>query len=88
MRCLWPFLLTLLLAGSVFAGEFTGPVVGVLDGDTIEVLHHQRPERIRLKGIDCPEKRQAYGKRAKQHSSDTERAFTGFCGNMSRTSLS
>ena len=27
-----------------------------LDGDTIEVLHNQHPERIRLSGIDCPEK--------------------------------
>jgi endonuclease YncB( thermonuclease family) len=33
---------------------FTGPVVSVLDGDTIEVLHNQRPERIRLSDNDCP----------------------------------
>jgi endonuclease YncB( thermonuclease family) len=25
-----------------------------LDGDTIEVLHNNRAERIRLNGIDCP----------------------------------
>jgi micrococcal nuclease len=35
-------------------------------GDTLEVLHNDRPERIRLSGIDCPEKGQAYGTRAKQ----------------------
>jgi endonuclease YncB( thermonuclease family) len=29
-----------------FAG-FTGPVVSVLDGDTIEVLHNTHPERVR-----------------------------------------
>jgi endonuclease YncB( thermonuclease family) len=40
-------------------------VVSVLDGDTIKVLHNSRPERIRLSGIDCPEKDQAYGKRVK-----------------------
>jgi endonuclease YncB( thermonuclease family) len=34
----------------------TGPVVSILDGDTIEVLHNQQPERIRHSGIDCPEK--------------------------------
>ena len=34
------------------------------NGDTIEVLHNQHPERICLKGIDRPEKRQAYGKHA------------------------
>jgi micrococcal nuclease len=36
--------------------DFSGPVVSVLDGDTHEVLHNQRPERIRLNGSDCPEK--------------------------------
>ena len=52
------------------ATDFSGPVVSVLDGDTIEVLHNQHPERIRLSGIDCPEKGQAYGKRAKQAASE------------------
>jgi hypothetical protein len=40
--------------------------VAVLDGDTIEVLHNTHPERVRLSGIDCPEKGQAYGQKAKQ----------------------
>ena len=34
-----------------------------------EVLHNQHPERIRLSGIDCPEKGQAYGQKAKQAAS-------------------
>jgi endonuclease YncB( thermonuclease family) len=38
------------------AAEVLGPVVSILDGDTIEVLHNQHPDRIRLSGIDCPEK--------------------------------
>ena len=50
-------------------GDFTGSVVSIPDGDTIEVLHNQHPERIRLSGIDCPEKGQAYGKRSKQAAS-------------------
>ena len=41
----------------------------VLDGDTIEVLHNNRADRIRLSDIDCPEKDQAYGTRAKQAAS-------------------
>jgi endonuclease YncB( thermonuclease family) len=32
----------------------------VIDGDTIEVLNNQHAERIRLSGIDCPEKDQPY----------------------------
>ncbi len=43
--------------------------MGVSDGDTITVLHSGKPERIRLHGIDCPEKRQAFGNRAKQFTS-------------------
>ena len=49
--------------------NFSGPVVTVLDGDTIEVLYNRQPERIRLSGIDCPEKGQAFGKKAKQLTS-------------------
>jgi endonuclease YncB( thermonuclease family) len=70
MQIVWAVLLTILLASSAFAADFTGKVVGVLDGDTIEVLHNGRAERIRLNGIDCPEKGQAYGKRAKQAASE------------------
>jgi endonuclease YncB( thermonuclease family) len=38
------------------AADFKAEVIRVLDGDTIEVLHEKKPERIRLYGIDCPEK--------------------------------
>jgi endonuclease YncB( thermonuclease family) len=54
---------------TVPALDFTAPVVSVLDGDTIEVLHNQHPERIRLSGIDCPGKGQSYGTRGKQAAS-------------------
>ncbi|MGH7184214.1 MAG: thermonuclease family protein [Nitrospiraceae bacterium] len=66
LRCLWTVLLTLLLTSSVLATELTGPIVGVLDCDTIEVLNGHHTERIRLSDIDCPEKGQAYGQKAKQ----------------------
>jgi len=59
-----------LSATSVFASNYTGRVVGIIDGDTLEVLHNHHAERIRLSGIDCPEKGQAYGKRAKEAASD------------------
>ena len=51
------------------AESFKGKVVGVSDGDTLTVLHNQQPEKIRLNGIDCPEKKQDFGARAKQLSS-------------------
>jgi micrococcal nuclease len=49
--------------------DFTGTVVSVLDGDTLEVLNGHHPERIRLSGIEYPEKGQAFGKRPKQAAS-------------------
>ena len=53
------------------AGEaFTGKVVAISDGDTIRVMHNGRAERIRLWGIDCPEKRQPFGTRASQFTGD------------------
>ena len=62
---LWSAAFVLLWAAPTHAADFSGHVVGILDGDTIEVLHNHYPERIRLSGIDCPEKGQAYGKKAK-----------------------
>ena len=55
-------------ATTVYA-DFTGPVVSVLDGNTIEVLHNTHPERVRLSGFDCPEKGQTYGQKAKHAAS-------------------
>lgn len=49
---------------------FEGKVVRVLDGDTIEVLQEKRTVRVRLNGIDCPEKTQAFGTKAKEYTSE------------------
>jgi endonuclease YncB( thermonuclease family) len=59
----------LLVVGPGIAADFKGEVIRVLDGDTIEVPHVKHPERIRLYGIDCPEKGQSFGKKAKQATS-------------------
>jgi micrococcal nuclease len=69
MRHLAIGLLLVVLDPSGALAGFIGPVVSVLDGDTIEVLHNTSPERVRLSGIDCPEKGQAFGNRAKQATS-------------------
>jgi micrococcal nuclease len=47
-----------------------GKVVGVADGDTITVLHEGKGEKVRLYGIDCPEKRQDFGQKARQFTSN------------------
>ena len=49
---------------------FFGKVVGVKDGDTIEVLYDGRSHTIRLVDIDSPEKKQAFGQKSKQFTSD------------------
>lgn len=62
-------LLLLFLPSLSVASDLSGRVVAILDGETIEVLHDRTTERIRLAGIDCPEKKQPFGQRAKQATS-------------------
>lgn len=45
--------------------DFFAKVIGVKDGDTIEVLYNKKPIVIRLEHIDCPEKKQPFGNKAK-----------------------
>ena len=45
-------------------------VIGVKDGDTVEVLYYQLPIVIRLEHIDAPEKKQPFGAVSKQKLSD------------------
>ncbi len=60
----------LLLTFPCLAWAWSGMVVGVTDGDTIKVMGtHNKQVKIRLYGIDCPEKGQAFGKKAKQFTS-------------------
>jgi len=42
---------------------FEGKVVGISDGDTIKVLKNGKQVKIRLAAIDCPEKKQPYGRK-------------------------
>ena len=52
------------------ADTLTGKVVGVSDGDTITVLDSDnRQHKIRVAGIDAPEKNQAFGQRSKENLS-------------------
>lgn len=56
----------LLAVSSAAFADFSGTVVRVVDGDTLDVLVASRPVRVRLAQIDAPERRQAYGTRARQ----------------------
>lgn len=68
---LLPVALALLFAFAVNAETITGQVVGVADGDTITVLDADKVQhKIRLAGIDAPEKKQAFGNRSKESLSD------------------
>ena len=61
----------LFLSNIVNAKTIEGLVVGVADGDTITVLDQQKNTyKIRLQGIDAPEKKQAFGEKSKQSLHD------------------
>ena len=63
--------LVLCLATCVHAVELRGKVVGVSDGDTVTVLDAERRQyKVRLAGIDAPEKAQAFGQASKTSLSD------------------
>lgn len=54
-----------------FADVLFGRVVGVADGDTFTLMDTDcSTHKIRLSGIDAPEKAQPFGERAKQQLSD------------------
>jgi micrococcal nuclease len=67
--------LPLFLIGSAPAppkvtAEFDAKVVGISDGDTLTVLKNREQIKIRLEGIDTPEKAQAFGSKAKSALAD------------------
>ena len=69
-RLLIPVVL-LLLATAAHADTLTGRVVGIADGDTLTVLDASNTQhKIRLSGIDSPEKGQPFGQVCRQSLSD------------------
>jgi endonuclease YncB( thermonuclease family) len=72
-RCirLIPLLAALLFAAPSIAATLQGRVAAVTDGDAVKVLDASHTEwKIRLMGIDAPEKKQAFGSRSKSNLSD------------------
>ena len=63
--------LALYLPAGASAADLHGKVVGVTDGDTVTVLDtNMLQHKIRLAGIDAPEKAQAFGQASKKGLSD------------------
>ena len=59
--------LFLLISCTINAATIQGKVVSIADGDTITVLDaNNKQHKIRLQGIDAPEKSQAFGQKSKQ----------------------
>lgn len=57
----------LCIAMSLNAATLQGKVVSVADGDTITVLDSQKTQhKIRLQGIDAPERAQPFGNKSRQ----------------------
>lgn len=59
--------------GKPIVETYTAKVIGVVDGDTIKVLKYPELKeqiKVRLESIDCPESKQAFGKKAKQAVGD------------------
>ena len=63
-------LVLLLVVSSAGAETIAGKVVKVADGDTITVLVGRDQVRVRLANIDTPERKQPWGKKAKQALAD------------------
>lgn len=58
---------SLLAANISIAGNLQGRVIGIADGDTVTVLDSSNTQfKIRLLGIDAPEKKQAFGRKSKE----------------------
>lgn len=61
------FLILALVPAASYADQLVGKVIKITDGDTVNVLtNDNHTHKIRLSGIDAPEKKQAFGNRSKQ----------------------
>ena len=64
-------LLLFLICAPVYAQSLTGKVIGIKDGDTVVVIDAANNQTtLRLAEVDCPEKSQAFGTKAKQFTSN------------------
>lgn len=70
MRYIFVTLIVALLPSILYAQVLTGKVVKIADGDTFTLLVDEHDQvKVRLDGIDAPEKGQPFGNRAKEYLS-------------------
>ena len=61
-------ILLLLISTTCLADTLEGKVVRIIDGDTLVILDSSNTQhRVRLAGIDTPERGQPFGKKAKEN---------------------
>jgi endonuclease YncB( thermonuclease family) len=71
IRAFFAAILWLQLAFTAHAETLTGRVVKVADGDTLTLLDASRVKhKIRISGIDAPERKQPFGAASKKNMSD------------------
>jgi micrococcal nuclease len=71
MKLFFKLWILFFFSAAAVAQTGTGKVVGVKDGDTVVILGPNNTQvTIRLAEVDCPEKSQAFGKNAKQFTSE------------------
>jgi len=75
MKIFWKWALEVIFFSLIIcllgcAAADTYKVIGVSDGDTIKILQDGKEVKIRLAGVDCPEKGQPFGNAAKIFTSE------------------
>ena len=67
-KTLWAFIFLLTsFWGHAYGESFSGRVVGIIDGDTIDVMRAGEMIRLRLQGINTPERGEPFYQKAKNH---------------------
>lgn len=87
MKLIVIFIVNFLLSTFCFAEKLYGRVISVSDGDTISILNDQKIQfKIRLTGIDAPEKNQAFGQKSKNSLSQLiySKDVLAECGKVDR----
>jgi endonuclease YncB( thermonuclease family) len=70
LKLIFVFVMLITQSISATADQIEGKVVSVADGDTVTVLDAGRVQhKIRLSGIDAPERAQAFGNRSREYLS-------------------